>query len=73
MTVLNPNFNFPDKNKSKKQGQERRGGSVTVTNIKCAYDFRPIRNVSIFCLMRIGCKIIIKFFFQREVYLYVNR
>lgn len=44
MTVLNPNFNFPDKNKSKKHGQERKGGSVTVTNVKWAYDFRPLRN-----------------------------
>lgn len=64
MTVLNPNFNFPDKNQSKKQTQERRGGSVTVTNVKWAYDFRPIRNFIV--ILMILSAIIAGYFYSQK-------
>ena len=64
MTVLNPSFNFPDKNKSKKQGQERKGRSVTVTNVKWAYDFRPIRNFIV--ILTIFAAIIAGYFYSQK-------
>lgn len=64
MTVLNPNFNFPDKNKSKKQVQERIGGSVTVTNVKWAYDLRPIRNLIV--ILTIFSAIIAGYFYSQK-------
>ena len=64
MTVLNPNFNFPDKNKLKKQSQERRGGTVTVTNVKWAYDFRPIMNFLV--ILTIFATIIAGYFYTQR-------
>ena len=64
MTVLNPNINFPEKNKKNKIEQKRRGGGVTTTNVKWSYDFRPIRNFIV--ILTIFSAIIAGYFYSQK-------
>lgn len=62
--MINPDLNYPDEKKRKAMELQRKGGNVTISNVKWTYDFRPIKNFAIIFLC-MAVAITIYFYTQR--------